>query len=324
MERCIDSLLHAGSLAEIILINDGSKDNTGTICDRYADKYPELIKVVHQSNGGHGEGINQGLRYAKGFFFKVVDSDDWVDVYAVKKLMEFLEAFAEKNDTIDMLICNYVYERALEKRSRPMRYVNVFPQDRVFGWNEINRFNVSQYLLMHSVIYRTDVLRECGIELPKHAFYVDNLFVYKPLPSVRNLYYLNIDLYRYLIGRKNQSVNENVMVSSVDQQIKITKLMIESHDLFQIRKQEPKLAKYMTNYMSMMMMISSILLLLDNAKENKRKQRQLWAHLKKISPHLYNQMRLSPLSCVTVLPELISKHIILFVYRLARKKYGFS
>ena len=83
----------------------------------------------------------------------------------------------------------------------------------MFGWEQIGRFRPPQYLLMHSVIYRTQLLRDCGLELPKHTFYVDNIFVYQPLPSVKNIYYLDVDLYRYFIGRSDQSVNEKVMVT---------------------------------------------------------------------------------------------------------------
>ena len=84
---------------------------------------------------------------------------------------------------------------------------------------------------MHSVIYRTKILRKCGLELPKHTFYVDNLFVYVPLPYVKTLYYLNVDLYQYFIGRSDQSVNEQNMIKRVDQQIRVNNLMIDAYDL---------------------------------------------------------------------------------------------
>ena len=69
MKNCIDSLLGAGDDTEILIINDGSKDNTGAIADSYAEKYPDTVRVIHQENGGHGEGVNQGIRHGKGLYY---------------------------------------------------------------------------------------------------------------------------------------------------------------------------------------------------------------------------------------------------------------
>ncbi|MBQ3119712.1 MAG: glycosyltransferase family 2 protein, partial [Peptococcaceae bacterium] len=79
MANCIESLLIGGDDVEILIVNDGSKDGTAQIADAYAAKYPNIIRAVHQENGGHGEAVNAGLRNATGRYFKVVDSDDWVD-----------------------------------------------------------------------------------------------------------------------------------------------------------------------------------------------------------------------------------------------------
>ena len=82
MEHCVDTLLQGGDDIEIILVDDGStKDDTPAICDRYAEQYPDIVRAIHQPNGGHGEGVNQGLRNARGIYYKVVDSDDWVDAH---------------------------------------------------------------------------------------------------------------------------------------------------------------------------------------------------------------------------------------------------
>ena len=107
---------------------------------------------------------------------------------------------------------------------------------------------------MHSVIYRTQLLRDCGMELPKHTFYVDNIFAYQPLPSVKSIYYMDVDLYRYFIGRADQSVNEKVMIGRVDQQVRVTRHMISACDLNKVIY--PKLARYMKNYLAMMMSIA--------------------------------------------------------------------
>ena len=192
MEHCVDTLLQGGSDIEIILVDDGStKDDTPAICDRYQEQYPDIVRAIHQPNGGHGEGVNQGIRNARGIYYKVVDSDDWVDVPALHKALDKLRQFVRDNKLVDMMVCNYVYEHVESESERVMHYRNVFPRNKVFGWEQIGRFRPSQYLLMHSVIYRTQLLRNCGLELPKHTFYVDNIFVYQPLPSVKNIYYLD-------------------------------------------------------------------------------------------------------------------------------------
>ena len=86
MRNCIESLLPGGEEVEIIIVNDGSKDGTGAIADEYAAKYPTIVKAVHQENGGHGEAVNAGLRNATGLYYKVVDSDDWVNEEAYLKI----------------------------------------------------------------------------------------------------------------------------------------------------------------------------------------------------------------------------------------------
>ena len=134
-----------------------------------------------------------------------------------------------------------IYYSRTGNTQRVMDYRNVFPRNKVFGWDQIGRFRPSQYLLMHSVIYRTQLLRDCDLELPKHTFYVDNIFVYQPLPYVKNIYYLDVDLYRYFIGRADQSVNEKVMVTRVDQQMRVTYHMIKSHDLRKVCAEHNKL-----------------------------------------------------------------------------------
>ena len=218
MDHCVETLLKGGEDIEIILVDDGStKDNTHEKCDEWAAKYPDIIRAIHQENGGHGEGVNQGIRNARGLYYKVVDSDDWLDETALHTVMDQLRQFAHMPAPVDMVVANYVYEHVEDNTRKAVNYKNVFPTGRIFTWDEIRHFRTSQYLLMHSVIYRTEMLRACGLELPKHTFYVDNIFVYQPLPSVKSMYYMDVDLYRYFIGRADQSVNEKVMVTRVDQ-----------------------------------------------------------------------------------------------------------
>ena len=325
MDHCVETLLTAGEEAEIILVDDGStKDDTPQKCDAWQEKYPTIIRASHQPHGGHGEGVIQGLRNARGMYYKVVDSDDWLDVDALQKVMAKLRECARWPQPLDLLIANYVYEHVEDNTQKPMGYRNVFPQDKVFTWEEIGRFRVSQYLLMHSVIYRTQLLRDCHLELPKHTFYVDNIFVYQPLPYVKSIYYMDLDLYRYFIGRADQSVNEKVMVGRVDQQVRVNKLMIDAHDLKEVRKAHPKLARYMTNYLSMMMTISSLFLIIDGSPEKLGAKTELWEYLRTVDPKLHHKLKYRALSAFGCIPGYQGRKLSVKIYRMARRIYKFN
>ena len=324
MSRCIETLLTAGEEAEIILVDDGSTDQTAAVADDYAARYPERIRVIHQPNGGHGEGVNQGIRNATGLYYKVVDSDDWLNEESLARVLDKLRAFREEGQELDLMICNYVYEHVQDNTSHTVNYENVFPVDRLFTWEDVGHFRESQYLLMHSAIYRTELLREVGIEMPKHTFYVDNLFVYQPLPAVKTLYYMSEDLYRYYIGRVDQSVNESVMVKRVDQQIRVTKLMTQCCDLKQVEREHPKLAKYMFRYLAMMYTICSILLVIDGSEEALVKRDQLWEDAKQYDEGLYRRLRYRSLALGANLPGAAGRKVGILGYHISQKIYKFN
>ncbi|MBQ9690917.1 MAG: glycosyl transferase, partial [Eggerthellaceae bacterium] len=255
-------------------------------------------------------------------YSKVVDSDDWVDQKSGKRLLDFARTQLKVPNPVDLIIANYVYEKVHEQSQTPMRYTNVFPQDKVFGWEDIGHFHVSQYLLMHSVMYRTQVLRDCNLELPKHTFYVDNIFVYAPLVQVKRMYYINCDFYRYFIGRQDQSVNEDIMYSRRDQQLRVTKIMIDAIDLNTVTP--GKLKAYMKSYLAMMMSICSIFLRLHADDENEVARRDIWAYLKEHQPKLYGRIRYSLTNVATNIPTSWGRYIGLALYRIAQKMFHFN
>ena len=281
MDKCIESLLKAGSDAEIIIVDDGStKDNTAEIADRYQEKYPEIIRAVHQENGGHGEAVNQGLRCATGKYYKVVDSDDWVDESALNELMNTLRSFEDGEDA-DAIIVNYVYEHVYCNQQKRVSYTKQIPAKKFISFDDIKKFSTGTFLAMHSLVYKTELLRDVAkLELPKHTFYVDNIYVYTPLPYVKKFYYLDVDFYRYFIGRPDQSVNEEVLMRRIDQHIRVAEEIIKAHDLNEVKKQSVKLYKYMQSFVQIMIIICSIYLIKIGDKESYDKKRKLWQTLK--------------------------------------------
>jgi len=322
MEKAINSILVGGEDVEIIVVNDGSKDGTQEIAERYQEKYPTIVKAVAKSNGGHGDAVNCGLEHATGKYFKVVDSDDWVDEEALLKVLDTIKGFVKDESEVDMVIANYVYEKVGMTHKKVIRYDNVLPENQIFKWEDIGHFRLDQYILMHSVIYRTEMLKLCQLELPKHTFYVDNIYVYYPLPHVRTLYYMNVDLYRYFIGREDQSVNEKVMISRIDQQLFVTKKMISMYELRLIGSK--KLRKYMVNYLAIMMTVSSILCIRSKKKENFEKKKELWAYLKKKDYRTYMKIRYGILGQTMNLPGRSGRRVSSLAYTVARRLIGFN
>ncbi len=325
MEKCVDSLLKGGEDVEIIIVNDGSTDATAAIADEYVRKYPSIIKVVHKENGGHGSAVNAGIDHAEGLFFKVVDSDDWVKEEPYMQILNALKELAGGEKVLDMLVSNFVYEKVGEKRHKVMRYKHALPIGEMFTWEDVKHFHKGQYMLMHSVIFRTKLLKECGLRLPEHTFYVDNLYVFEPLPYVRSMYYLDVNFYRYYIGRADQSVNEDVMISRIDQQIKVNKLMF---DYMTEKKNQiifnKKLYRYMLSYLDIITTISSILLIRSETKENLEKKKELWSYLKKKDWFLYRKLRYGLLGRCTNLPGKGGRKISVEGYKICRHFYNFN
>lgn len=321
MDKCIQSVLAGGKDIEVIIVDDGStKDDTARIADNYSKKYPDIVKVIHQENGGHGEAVNTGLAHATGKFFKVVDSDDWVDLKSYKKILSVLKNF-EDGEEPDMLIANYVYNKVGVSRKKVIHYDNVFPVEKMFSWNEVGNFKIDQYILMHSAIYKTQILRECSLQLPKHTFYVDNIFVFEPLPFVKKMYYVNTNFYRYFIGRADQSVNEDIMISRIDQQIDVTKRMINSY--LESNVENEKCNSYMIKYLRIMMEVSSIFLIISGTKENLAKKKELWNYAKK-DRKLYRKLRYSLLGFSVNLPGKVGRMISKNGYKVMNKLIGFN
>lgn len=325
MRNCIHSLLVGGEEVEIIIVDDGSTDGTAAIADEYAEKYPSIIKAVHQENGGHGEAVNTGLRNATGLYFKVVDSDDWVSQSAYAQILDKLGELLQSGNSIDMMISNFVYEKEGEKRRKVMKYHHALPRDEIFTWKDVRHFRVGQYILMHSVIYRTNLLRDCGLRLPEHTFYVDNIFVFNPLPYVRTMYYMDVNFYRYFIGREDQSVNEQVMIGRIDQQIRVNELMV---DYYVAEKQHilanGKVRKYMVNYLDIITTVSSVLLIRSGLEENLEKKRELWQYIKTKDKVLWARLRMGLLGNAMNLPGKLGRKITVDGYKICQRIFHFN
>lgn len=321
LDRCVQSLLAGNHNVELLLVDDGSTDSTPQLVDQYQTQYPDRVKAIHQPNGGHGQAINTGLANATGIYLKVVDSDDWLDDSAFDQMMVFLTKTVEKHNLMDMVIANFVFDKQGASHKKVMSYPQL-PTGRVFSWDDV-RFPFGKYLLMHSVIYRTAMVRdEAKLQLPKHTFYVDNIYVFTPMIYVRRMYYLNVNLYHYFLGRDDQSVNDSVMISRADQQLKVNRIML--HFFVEHPELDKRLKAYLSKYLQIITTITSVLLIEQNTKTSLQAKKDLWHEIKDLDRKLYHHFRHSSFGVAVNLPGKVGRKMTVGTYRMAEKLYGFE
>ena len=197
----------------------------------------------------------------------------------------------------------------------------LFPENNVFTWEETQKAKLGQYILMHSTMYKTEILRKSKMELPKHTFYVDNIYVFEPLLYVNTMYYVNVDLYRYFIGREDQSVNEQIMAGRIEQQLKITKIMIDFYNENEDEITKNKhLKNYMIKYLVIMCMICNVFTYINKTNESKQNLKKFWNNMKKQNKKLYKKIKYNSVCIITFFP----KTIVIAIYRIARKIFKFN
>ncbi len=323
MAKCIESALIGGEDVEILIVNDGSSDRTAEIAKEYEEKYPTIVRAINQENKGHGGAVNTGIANATGEYFKVVDSDDWLDEAAFKKVLKILKKVVAEKKDLDVMLANYIYDKVGRRYKRVMRYKKAMPENKIVTWDTYRiHFNKFQYVLMHSVIYKTKLLKDCNLKLPEHTFYVDNIYIFKPMIHVKTLMYVNADLYHYYIGREGQSVNEQTMVKRIDQQLFVNKTLI---DFFSKHKDVNKrMYKFLLQYLDMMMCVASIICIVSEDKEIFAKKKDLWKYLKDTDKKLYRQLRFTIFGIGMNLPGKLGRKISKDGYHFFQRMFGFN
>jgi glycosyltransferase involved in cell wall biosynthesis len=327
MENCVSSLVVGGDEVEVLVVDDGSSDRTAEIADELEAEYPGIVRAIHQPNKGHGGAVNTGIENASGLYFKVVDSDDKVKASAFKTILDKLRENKDAEEKIDLLISNFVYDKEGQAHKKVMEYRKVLPVNRMFSWDEAKRFRKGQYILMHSVIYRTELLRESGLRLPEHCFYVDNIYVFNPMPNVKNLYYLDVNFYYYFIGRDDQSVNEEVRIGRLDQQARVNRIMFDyfSDSTAEGRiEKKSQLYKYMYNYLEIITTVTSVLAIISDDPEKIAIKDDLWEYLSEKDHELYLKLRRGIFGTVVHLPGRVGKRVVSTGYGIARNIFGFN
>lgn len=239
LPKCLNSLLVKEELMsglEVLLIIDGSPDNSINIAREYEGKYPNTFKVINKDNGGYGSVLSRGIKEAQGKYCKVLDSDDWYDNQSFNQFLEILQ-----NLDTDVVVTDYVREYVFENRSELLTLPNTKSYQLYSIDEDIKNLN-KDIFMMHRLAYKTEIVRQAQIDFPEKIFYTDTLFASIPLFFAKNLYYINLPLYRYFIGRDGQTISPNVIRKNRKGVEAVTKYLYQKYtqhkELFSTNKKE--------------------------------------------------------------------------------------
>lgn len=217
LTECLDSMISVSNVPEgleIIVVNDGSTDSSIEIARKYEKRFPGVVRVVDKPNGGHGSCINTASKLARGRYFKLLDSDDWLDSKALKSHLEKLSG-----SNADVVVTDYM-ERYEDGKERLVSFSDFFKSGYLNSAEKVyeafsRTTGARSYLQMHSLTYRTELLH--GIKITEHSFYVDLEYISFPLRCCRSFEFQPICLYQYRLGRTGQSVDPAIQKKRIGQ-----------------------------------------------------------------------------------------------------------
>lgn len=283
LEQCVESMAQSKYVddLEVIIVNDGSIDNTRVVADGLSKKYPRSVFAIDKENGGHGSTINRGVSECCGKYFKVVDADDWVDADELDRLVEKL-----READVDCVVSNFTEVYCEDKKECVIDMSANIPQGEIVLYEDYVK---THFLAMHSVTYKTDAYRSAKISLTEHCFYVDTEYIYYPLAAFKTMACYPFNVYRYRLQRAGQSVGRDGFLKHMEDHRTVMLNLCEFYENFPIDNRALKefLAKEIKRHLTTQ---QSMLLHGDLTKEAWVKYRKFIMRIKKISPIVYKKM----------------------------------
>lgn len=193
LESCVIRDLES---IEVLIMNDGSTDQTANIAQEYCVKYPNSFHLITKENGGWGSNVNQAIDIGTGKYFRILDADDWFEIENLQKFVEVL-----KETDADLITSLYAHCLNDKHDIHRMEWEKFAGKELI-----LNDLEEEVHLSMWGVTYRLDMLKEHPINLPSNVLYTDTLFVLKPLLYVKKVMFFDKVVYNYRLGRDGQSV----------------------------------------------------------------------------------------------------------------------
>lgn len=217
LDRCLTSLIiddrELLQSLEVLVVNDGSKDDSLTIAAKYASLYPLTIRVIDKKNGNYGSCINAALPLSTGKYIKILDADDFFDAKVLERYLLYLN----KVD-VDLIFSNICF---LNQITGERTFFGDSKEDRDFSFEEFLSIR-SHTPFIHSLAYNRRVFDKLDYFQTEGISYTDSEWTAKPMSVVQTCRFFDGTLYYYISGREGQTMNSTIMQKSVGQWITVT------------------------------------------------------------------------------------------------------
>lgn len=284
IKKTLDSLIIENmNLLEVLVINDGSSDNTLQIAKEYEKKYPDTFKIIDKENGGYGSTINTGIQYATGKYFKQLDGDDW---YVTKNLNDLCLKLQTIN--VDMLYTPYIKHNIIDGTEKVVEN-DITKHLEVTDLEEAIKY-ANPVFYMHNIAFRTEILKSNNIKIDEKCFYTDTEYVLFPTIYCKTISILNIPIYVYRYGDENQSIGKVGKLKHYKDHLKMSNsLLLKVNDIQQLPF---NLSEYFKEYLASIYSsgIANYLMILTPTKENYKLIKEYDKKISDTSKDIYIKM----------------------------------
>ena len=207
---------------EIIVVNDGSQDRTHDIAIDFVKNYPDIFLLIDKENGGHGSAVNKGIDNARGKYFRIIDGDDWINTENMVKLLDYLE----KSDA-DIVIDNKREVHMVTGEEQYFAPPKSIEFEKTYNFRDVCLDeSITPNIMIHTMSIKTSILRDNNIHLLEGIFYVDIEFIIKSTVLAKTIEFTDLEIYQYLVGNVNQSVNYKNYVKRFSHHSQVTRELI--------------------------------------------------------------------------------------------------
>lgn len=295
LPRCLDSLLTGDVMdfLDIIIVNDGSTDESSQVAHAYQNRHPEIVQVIDKPNGNYGSTINAALPLAKGKYVRIIDSDDCVD----SSLMNSYVTSLQTTDS-DVFFTNVVEIRP--NRTEVVRYNTMgketYEYEHRYSLDDILGDKNIRFFLMPCLTYRCELLRRINYKQTEGISYSDTEWATYPMYFAKDIVFLNLNLYHYFLDRDGQTMDPAVIAKSTKQMEIITDHQLEYYQNADLSSLSIGRQQFLKQYHENRIRLIFKLYLLDLPQENFDSQyfEKVWEKYNKICDSCSFNVKLYP------------------------------